>query len=354
MSKRKIQDLQTPALLVDLSAVERNLYRMAQFVSQGETKLRPHFKNHQCPKLSTRQIEAGAIGITCAKVGHAEILVSQGIKSVLIANEIVGEGNLSRCAELARVAEVIVAVDNAGVVVDLGRIARNKGASLGVLIDVNVGLNRCGVEPGEPALILARHALEAGLVVRGVMGYEGNLNLMPPGPEKERACRTAMQLAVDTSRYLRQNGVSGEIVSAGATGTYSITGRFPGVTEIQAGSYLTMDSSFLQCAGEFERSLSILTSVISKTEGKRVVINAGRKTLSGERGLPLVKNQKGVRLTAFHAEHGIIEIEDPAVSLQVGDKVEVWVHYADPTVQMHQCMNGFRGNEVEVELTIVR
>src|SRR5262249_31500703 len=157
--------------------------------------------------------------ITCARVEQAEVLVSQGIKSVLIANEIVEESRLSRWAELARQAEVIVAVDNAHVVADMGRRGRNKKTPLGGLGGVNVGLNRCGVEPGEPALVLATAALEAGLLVRGVMGYEGNLNLMPPGLEKERACRSAMQLAVDTHRHLRRNGVSGDIVSAGATGT---------------------------------------------------------------------------------------------------------------------------------------
>jgi D-serine deaminase-like pyridoxal phosphate-dependent protein len=354
MSKRTIQDVETPALLLDLSAMERNLGKMATFISLGETKLRPHFKNHQCPWLSKRQIEAGAIGITCARVEQAELLVSQGIESVLIANEIVGELKLSRCAELARQAEVIVAVDNHRVVTEMGRLARNKRAPLGVLVDVNIGLNRCGVEPGEPALALARHALENGLLVRGVMGYEGNLNLMPPGPEKERTCRAALQLAVDTHKHLLRNGVAGDIVSAGATGTYSITGRFPGITEIQAGSYLTMDSSFLQCASEFERTLSILASVISKTEGKRFVINTGRKTLSGERGLPLVKSFEGIRLAAFHAEHGIVEMENPAVAVEVGDKVEIWVHYADPTVQMHDRIYGIRGSEVVEELKIAR
>src|SRR5262249_34522880 len=137
----------------------------------------------------------------------------------------------------ARQAEVIVAVDKHRVVTEMGGVGRNKRAPLGGVGGVHIGLKRCGGEPREPAPALARHALENGLLVRGVMGYEGNLNLMPPGPEKERTCRAALQLAVDTHKHLLRNGVAGDIVSAGATGTYSITGRFPGITEIQAGSY---------------------------------------------------------------------------------------------------------------------
>jgi D-serine deaminase-like pyridoxal phosphate-dependent protein len=354
MKGRTIQDLDTPALLLELSVMERNLARMVQFIDQGPTRLRPHFKNHQCLWLSSKQIAAGAIGITCARVEHAEALVSHRISSVLIATEIAGDAKLSRCAELARQAELILAVDNPHVVADIGRIARNKRARLNVLVDVNVGQNRCGVEPGEAALSLAKAALEQGLVVRGVMGYEGHLNLRPPSPEKENACRAALQLAVDTRTLLERNDISCDIVSAGATGTYSITGRFPGVTELQAGSYLTMDTSFLQSTTDFERTLTVLATVISKADGKRLVIDSGRKALSGERGLPVVKTVQGVRLTALHAEHGIIECDNPLVPVEVGDKIEVWVQYADTTIQLHQRMYGVRAGRVEEELAIVK
>jgi D-serine deaminase-like pyridoxal phosphate-dependent protein len=352
MSKQKILDLETPALLLDLPTMESNLHKMAKFIRDGKASLRPHFKNHKSAWLSRKQIAAGAIGITCATVGQAEVLVSHGIKNVLIASEIAGDAKIGRFAELARKADVIVAVDNGRVVADMARIARSKRIPLSVLIDVNIGLNRCGVEPGEAAFSLAKLAVGHGLILRGVMGYEGHLTLSPQSPTKEIACRAALKLAVDSRNLIARNGMPCEIVSAGATGTYSITGRYPGVTEVQAGSYLTMDTSYVQFAKEFDPALSLLATIISKTEGKRVVIDAGRKALSGERGLPSVKNVEGVRLSALHSEHAIIEILNPTVSVEVGDKVEIWVHYSDATVQLHERMYGTRNGEVEEELSI--
>jgi D-serine deaminase-like pyridoxal phosphate-dependent protein len=353
MGKRRTDDLDTPALLLNLSTMESNLQKMAKFISEGKAALRPHFKNHQSAWLSKKQLDAGAIGITCATVAQAEVLVSHGIRSILIASEISNSAKIKRFAELARQADIIVAVDNARVVADMARISRDKKTALSVLIDVNIGLNRCGVTPGEAAA-MAKTAVEQGLVVRGVMGYEGHLTLGPPGPEKERACRAALELAVDSKKLTEGSGVPCEIVSAGSTGTHLITARFPGVTEVQAGTYLTMDTSYRQFAPDYLPALSLLVSVISKTEGKRLVIDAGRKALSGERGLPVVKGVEGVRLVALHSEHAIIEIQDPAVAVDVGDSIEIWVHYSDPTVRLHQRMYGVRGDDVEEELSVGR
>src|SRR5262245_14538286 len=349
MSQRKIQDLDTPALLLDLPTMESNLRKMAKFISEGKAALRPHFKNHQSVWLSRKQLEMGAIGITCATLAQAELLVSHGVKSVLIASEITNLRKIDLLAELSRQADVIVALDNARVAADMGRISRNKKTSLHVLIDLNIGQNRCGVEPGEPALSLAKAAVEQGLIVRGVMGYEGHLTLTPPGPAKEDACRASLDLAVDTKRLLERNHIPCEIVSAGSTGTHLFTARHPGVTEVQAGTYLTMDISYQPFAPDYSPTLSLSVSVISKTEGKRFVIDAGRKALSGERGLPVVKNLKGVRLVALHSEHAIVEIQDPTVAVDVGDRVEIWVHYSDPTVRLHDRMYGIRNGNVEEE-----
>jgi D-serine deaminase-like pyridoxal phosphate-dependent protein len=354
MSKRRIQDLDTPALLLDLPTMESNLRRMAKFISDGRAVLRPHFKNHQSVWLCQKQLEAGAIGITCATLAQAELLASHGVKSILIASEITNAGKINQLAELSRQGDVIVALDNTHVATDMGRISRNKKTSLNVLIDLNIGQNRCGVDPGEPALSLAKAALQQGLIVRGVMGYEGHLTLTTPGPEKEKACRAALDLAVNTKHLLEQNDIACEIVSAGSTGTHLITARHPGITELQAGTYLTMDGSYQPFAADYSPALSLLVSVISKTECKRFVIDAGRKALSGERGLPMVKNIEGVRLVALHSEHAIVEIQDPTVAVDVGDSIEIWVQYSDPSVRLHQRMYGVRGDSVEEEWSIGR
>ncbi len=283
---------------------------------------------------------------------QVEVLAHHGIKNLLVANEIAGEAKVSRFVDLARRAGILVAVDNAKVVADMARIARNKKTQLNVLIDVNVGLNPCGVEPGEAAVNLAKAAVQEGLVVRGVMGYEGHLQHSSPGAEKESACRAALKLVVNTRNLIEGHGIPCAIVSAGGTGTYSITGRFPGVTEVQAGTFVAMDTSYMEGASDFQPALSVLVTVISKTEGKRVVVDAARKAIGGERGLPAVKGLEGVRLTALHFEHAVIEFLDPTVPLDVGDKLEVWVHYSDPTVQLHERMFGIREGQVEEVLSI--
>lgn len=340
-------EIETPALLVDLDAMEENLRTMAQFFQGKPAKLRPHFKNHRVLELAKRQLQAGAIGITCARIWEAEKLVQAGSRSVLIANEIAGEKEIRRFAELAAEAPVVVAVDNATVVTDMGRVVRNRKVELNIVVDVDLGLKRCGVVPGEAAVTLGRKALEQGLKIRGVMGYEGHLQPVQPGPEKQRAVTEAIGALVNTAQALQSAGIATEIVSCGGTGDYSIAGNFPAVTEIQAGSYLLMDSWYAPYASQFRQTLSVLATVISKTPGERVVLDAGVKAISGERGLPSVKGTNGLRLKALHAEHAPVEIVGRGVHVEVGDRLEIAVHYHDGTIHLHDYLYGIRGGNVE-------
>ena len=341
------QEIETPALMVDLDRMEANLERMAAFFRTVPAKLRPHFKNLRCPALAARQLDAGAIGITCATLNEAECLVEHGVHSILLANEIVDPAKILRFVELARQADILMCADNEKVADELARAARNRQTAVSVLVDVNVGLNRCGVPPGEPALLLARAVLEKGLRFRGLMGYEGHLSRKLPGPEKETAVAAAMGPLLETRMCLERLGITVEIVSVGGTGTYSISGRLHGVTEIQAGSYLLMDTDYRKCCQDFDLTLTVLAAAISKTDGERIVVDAGLKTLSCERGLPTIKHPPGLSVRRLTAEHGIIELEDPEAAVDVGDKVEIWVHYSDATVSLHQRMYGIRNGNVE-------
>jgi D-serine deaminase-like pyridoxal phosphate-dependent protein len=352
MKGTKLCDLETPALLVDLTVMEQNLATMAQFFRGSHVKIRPHFKNHRVLTLAARQMEAGAIGITCARLWEAEALVDHGIKNVLIANEIAGESMVKRFVELSREAPVIVAVDNAKVVADLARWARNRGAESNVLVDLDLGLKRSGIRPGGATLALAKAVVEEGLKFRGLMGYEGHLLSLPSGPEKERLVRDALQSLVESKNLIERAGIPVEIVSCGGTGDYSIAGRFPDVTENQAGSFLLMGTWYAPFAPDFKVGLSVLATVISKTPRERIVVDAGLKALSGERGLPSVKALSGLRLVALHAEHAVIEIVEPSVPVDVGDKIEIWVHYQDGTVHLHDRMYGIRNGVVEEVLEI--
>jgi len=344
--------LDTPALVADLDLVEANLARMAAFFTGKPARFRPHFKNHRVLTLALRQIQAGAIGIACSRLWQVERLARAGVRSILLTNEIVGENPLRRLAELSHESTVLAAVDNTQVVDDMARIARDTRTPLNVVVDLDLGLKRCGVPPGEAAAALAQRAVAGGLRFRGVMGYEGHLQLLPPGPEKERAVKQALEALVISKNLIEHLGIPVEIVSCGGTGDYAISGTYPGVTENQAGSFLLMDTGYAPFAPDFQPTLSVLATVVSKTEGERIVVDAGVKAISGERGLPSVKGIGGLRLRALHAEHAPIDLVDPCAPVEVGDKIEVAVSYHDGTVHLHQQMYGVRKGLVEEILTI--
>jgi D-serine deaminase-like pyridoxal phosphate-dependent protein len=347
-----LREIDTPALLLDLDAMERNLAKMACFFNAGSTRLRPHYKNHKCPALARRQIDAGAIGMTCATLAEAEALVSNGITNILISSEVAGNRKIGRFVDLARKVDIKAVVDNPRAVAALGAAGRAKACRLGVLVNINVGQNRTGVAPGESVLRLAREVLAEGLWLRGLMGYEGHVAHQVEGPEKESAYDLAMGTLMHCRRLLEENGIFVEAVSTGGTGTHHLTPRFPGITEFQAGSYLVMDTEYANTCKDFERALTVLGTVISKTEGERVVVDAGLKSISGEHGVPVVKAHDGLRLRKLNAEHGIIDILDTSVPVEVGDSLEIWVHYSDATVNLHERMYGIRNGQVEEVLRL--
>jgi D-serine deaminase-like pyridoxal phosphate-dependent protein len=343
----KLEQIKTPALIVDLDAMEGNLRDMAKFFGGRPCKLRPHFKNHKTPMFAWQQIRAGAIGMTCATVREAEILVEHGISSILIANEIGGQEKPERLAELSRNASVMVCVDNCHSIRDLAAAQRNRQSQIEVLVDINIGLNRCGVAPGQVALDLARYALEHGLAVRGIMGYDGHLQAVPPSSERDEIVRQGSKAIVESAGLLESSGIPAPIRSTGGTGTYAVSGDYPGITEIQAGSYLLMDNIYVSRGAPFQRSLTVLATVISTRGPKHAVLDCGLKAISGERGLPTLRDLPGARLTALHAEHAIVELDGQSPSLTPGGKIEVWVHYNDATVNLHSRMYGVRHGELE-------
>jgi D-serine deaminase-like pyridoxal phosphate-dependent protein len=337
----------TPALLLDMDAMETNLRKMAAFFAEGPTQLRPHYKNHKCVALARRQLAHGAIGITCATLGEAEALSRSGVHGILLANEIAGATQIERFVQLARVTDIMVGVDNERTVSAVSAASVHANVQLSVVVDVDSGMGRCGVPPGPPALALAQSAAAQGLRFRGLIGYEGHCVRMPPGPAKVEAVQQAMGKLVGTANLIRSQGLPVEIVSAGGTGTHSISGRIPGVTEIQGGSYLLMDTDYQTVCPDFDLALSVLGTVISRSGNERMVLDIGLKEISGERGLPVLKNTTGARLRKLNAEHAIVDILDPNLSVQVGDQLELWAHYSDATVNLHRQMFGVRNGRVE-------
>jgi D-serine deaminase-like pyridoxal phosphate-dependent protein len=330
-----LADIPTPALLVDVAALDRNIARMAAFFASGPCRLRPHFKAHKTPAIARRQLAAGScIGLTCATVAEAEAI--DGLcDDVLLANEVVSAEKCARVAALGRRMRMTVAVDSAVGVDALATAARSAGVAIQVLVDLNVGQGRCGVAPGNEALALAKLiSTTDGLVLRGLMGYEGHLQPIRDRAERDARAREAMQLLVGTAQQLRSAGLPCEVVSGGGTGTYDIRGRVPGVTEIQAGSYALMDTDYASVGVPFEHAFTVLGTIVSRPAPDRCVADCGHKSMTKDHGLPSVKSVAGAVVTSLNDEHVTITL--PASSdLAVGDLIELLPSHTDPTVNLH-------------------
>ncbi len=347
-SHMKLHEIPTPALVVDLSAMERNIRRMAEFYAGSTCKLRPHFKAHKTPAIARRQLAAGSCtGLTCATVGEAEVIVREAVTNdVLIANEVVGPGKAARVARLARQADVKVAVDSDACLADLTRAARSEGVEIGVLVDVNVGLPRCGVAAGAQALGLARSVAAAeGLRLRGLMGYEGHVVGNDDRVQREAGARRSVEQLLSTVRMIREAGLPCEIVSAGGTGTYDITGRIEGVTEIQAGSYVLMDTAYAKLDIPFELAFTVLGTVLSRPKPDMCVADNGNKACSMDHGNPAVKGIEGASVLFLSDEHATI-ILPPESTVRVGDRIEFWPSHIDPTINLHDVIFAVDGDEV--------
>jgi len=343
-----VTELDTPALLIDLDAMERNLRKMADFASEAGVNVRPHIKTHKCPEIAKRQIAAGAQGLTCAKLGEAEVMARAGIRDLLIANQIVGPVKIARLIELAKVSDVIVALDSEENAREISGRAEDAGLRVNVVIETDIGMKRCGVAPGEAALEFARRVLAMpGLRFRGLLGYEGHAVMVDPREERVKTAEAAARSLVATADLLRDNGVEVEIVSAGGTGTYDITGRIEGVTEIEPGSYVLMDGRYGELGLGFEHALSLLALVISRPSPATAVTDAGKKALTEEFGLPKVKGIDGVELIGLSEEHGKLALSDPARPLPPGDRIELIPSHGCTTINLHDELFAVRDGKLE-------
>jgi len=339
-------EVDSPALLLDMGAVERNIARMARFFEGKDCKLRPHIKTHKLPLIGHKQIDAGAIGVTCAKIREAEVFLQSGIKNVLIANQIAGDAKIRRLVNLSRYGDLIVCVDNFENAEAISKAAEAIGVKMSVLVEVNVGLNRCGVLYGQPTLDFVRQISKLkGIVFRGVMGYEGGV-FVEDVQEKEKICRTANERLVNTAELVRKDGFPVEIVSAGGSNTYRQTGVYPGITDVQVGSYVTMDSHNAKFGIDFEQAIFILATVISRPASDRAITNAGKKAISSDAGFPTPVNP-GLELYALSEEHGHIRIIDPASAPSIGDNLLLIPTHGCTTIPLYDSYIIIRDDRVE-------
>jgi D-serine deaminase-like pyridoxal phosphate-dependent protein len=346
---QELQEIETPALVLDIGRAERNIARMAKHFAGRTTRLRPHVKTHKTPLLAHKQLAAGAIGITCAKLGEAEVMVAAGIREILLSSEIAGAAKIARLITLNRHARVITVIDDIEAARAISDAALAAGVCIDALIDLDVGQGRTGVQPGAPALVLSRAALQMkGLNLVGLQGYEGHAQHLTHPKERAEACHKAMKILVDTADRIRADGVRIELVTTGGTGTHAFAGDYPGVTEIQPGSYVVMDSHYGTVQGlEFEHALTILSTVISKTRPDAAVLDAGLKTASCDSGMPVVSGMPGAQFFFAGDEHGKVLFGEPRSDIRVGDKIELIPSHCDTTINLHDVYHVVRAGRLE-------
>ncbi len=346
-------DLPTPCLLLDLAAVERNIRKMAAFFSGSDCELRPHAKTHKSPWIAHRQVSAGAIGIACAKLQDAKAFADAGIQHILVANQVVGQEKIRELLGISLQSEITVCVDQLENAQQISNEARRMGIVLPVLVEIDVGIQRCGVEPGAATVSFVSELVKLkGLSFKGLMGYEGGLFQLDES-KKSQECGIRNRRLIETRELLEKAGFEVPVVSAGGSNTYGITGRCPGVTEVQPGSYVTMDTWNARHGIAFEQSISVLATVISRPTRARVIIDAGLKAISTDHGLPSVKSPAGIDFEELNEEHGKMILAEAEADVVIGDRVEIIPSHGCTTVPLYTHYLAVRDDIVMAQLGMV-
>ncbi len=344
-------DIDTPALIIDLDAFDRNLLAMAESFSGTELRLRPHAKTHKSPVIARRQIALGAVGVCCQTVSEAEVLADGGVDDILVTNEVVGGRKIDRLAALARRARIGVCVDDADNARALSAAAVRLGAELDVLVEIDVGAGRCGVVPGEAALALAREVASLPrLSFAGLQAYHGAAQHLREAAERQEAIGRAADLTRRTVDMLAEAGLDCHTVAGAGTGTFEIEAKSGVWNELQCGSYVFMDADYARNHGEdgapfdtFEHALFVLATVMSQPATGRAVLDAGLKALAFDSGPPEVHGRAGVRYESASDEHGKVAFETANAPLRPGERLLLVPGHCDPTVNLHDWYVAVRG-----------
>lgn len=345
---RSIEEADTPALWVDLEALDHNIAMMAGRAAEAGVDWRPHVKASKSPDLARRLVAGGAVGITCAKVSEAEVMANGGVDDILIANEIVGPTKIARLVRVASQARICVAVDDAANLREIAEAATAAGVNVDVLVDVNVGLNRCGVTP-EEAPTLAQLALDLdGVSLRGLMGYEGHVMGIPDLEEKEAASQASADVLAEAKQVVEAAGIEVPVRSGAGTGNYWIAARLGVLTEIQSGGGVLLDVSYAESmkVPDHRPALFVQAQVISTARPGRAIGDAGWKTTGRHTGLPRVIAPSGVTCVGLNAEHTVLDL-DEGVTLTPGQRFTMIPHYSDSTVLLHRQLYAVRDGIVE-------
>ena len=362
MTAVDLATLDTPALVIDLDIVQRNLEKMQKKADTHSVSLRPHIKTHKIPELAHLQLRMGAVGITVAKVSEAEVMAEAGIKDIFIANQVVGERKLNRLAALSQHVDIAIGLDSFSAAEHLSAVCAASGLTMKYLIEINSGLNRCGVLPGKDAVELyqAVHTLPS-LQFKGIFTHAGQVYGAGSLAEIREVSRHESKTMLETARALEQAGTPAEVVSVGSTPTMKVWQGHEGVNEIRPGNYIFHDAiqMSLGVATVEECALSIVATVISRPARERAVIDGGSKAFSSDRGahgkemasgFGIVLGKKAT-LDRLSEEHGIMSL-DPDEDLEIGDRVRLIPNHACAVVNLFDRAYGISKGEVVEQFQI--
>jgi len=343
-------DLDTPALCLDLDVMDENIRRISAECRGKGVNWRPHVKGHKVGSIGKAEVDAGALGLTCAKLAEAEIMAKAGVRDLLIANLVVGPHKMSRLVELRKVADPIVCVDHIDQVMPISRAFQPTGMKVRLMIEVDIGLGRVGVQPGEATLALAQKIRSLpGVTFAGIMGYEGHLLTIADRAEKEKQIHEALERLIVTKKLLESRDVACPIVSCAGSGSFQISITHPGITEVQAGGAIFMDEFYRNACSVsgLDNALTVMATVVSRPTPERAIIDAGRKTMNIEVAVPKIKGRDDIHIERLSAEHGQLKLDPSAQSLKIGDRLEIIPGYEDLTVALHDHFLGFRNGKLE-------
>jgi len=349
-------DLPTPALILDLNAFEFNVAKMARHCKDHGRALRPHGKSHKCPQIAKALIRAGAVGCCAAKISEAEVFAANGVGGLLITTAVIGKHKIERAVRLSsKRRDTIFCVDDAQNARDLNDAAGAARIKMNVAVDLFVS-GRTGISPGEPALGLAQLiSTLPNLKLTGIQAYAGHASHVVGFEERKKVSQAAMALAVDTASLFAKRGIECALLTGGSTGTYNIDSDIKGISELQPGSFIFMDVDYGRIGGrdnpvyqDFQNSLSVLTTVVSKPSGSLAIVDGGLKAFSTDK--PFTPEAKGISGVGYRwggDEHGKLDLIEASGPIHVGNRLEFIIPHCDPSVNLYDRIHCVRGDSVE-------
>jgi D-serine deaminase-like pyridoxal phosphate-dependent protein len=337
-------EIPTPALVLNYNIMQKNIEKMAKFARENNVNHRPHVKTHKCPIIGHMQLKAGCKGITVAKVGEAEVFAQSGIDDIFIANQVIDPTHIDRLAKLSKYIQIRCAVDSKKNIMDLGRITLKNKAELEVLLDVNLGLGRSGVEPYEPALDMANFIKSCeGVKLVGLFGYEGHLTPMMNLEQKEKMANECYKKIIDTKDLLNKNGFNINHISTSGSGTYMYASKYEGITEIRPGTYIFSDEHLSRVNPDFKHAVSILGTIQNQTGKKEFTVDTGTKAIPTGDGKPIFRKCPKAKIRVMNEEH--LQFKAIGADFEIGQKIELIPAHVCITVNIYDFYQVIKDNE---------